>query len=90
METVKIKTKLFRDFELSRVWDNGQEFEVEFIGRKAKVHTNTLFTDNRVSKLSKLTPLGSWTGGGKPDRYMYGLTANGHRVFMIVEYKIPL
>jgi len=90
MESVKIKTKLFRDFDLSRAWDNGDLFEVEFIGNKAKVHTNTLFTTNRVSKLSKLTPLGSWTGGGQPGKYMYSLTVNGHRVFMIVNYKIPV
>ena len=90
MESVKIKTKLFRDYNLSHVWDNGDLFEVEFIGDKAKVHTNTLFTTNRVSKLSKLTPHGSWTGGGKPGKYMYSLTVNGQKVFMIVEYKIPV
>lgn len=90
MAPVKIKTKLFIDHSLSQVWDNGQEFEVEFIGGKAKVHTNTLFTDKRVSKLSKLTPHGSWTGGGQPGRYMYELTVNGQKVFMIVEYNIPL
>ncbi len=89
MSTI-IKTKLFKDFNLNQVFDNGYDFEVEFIGDKARVHTNTLFTTTRVSKLNKLHMCGSWTGGGKPGKYMYSLTVNGQKVFMIVNYEIPL
>ena len=88
MSTI-IKTKLYRDFNFSQVFDNGDEFEVEFVGDKARVHTNTLFTTTRVSKLSKLHMIGSSTGGSKPGKYMYSLTVNGQKVFMIVEHKIP-
>ena len=90
MESVKIKTKLFKDFNASIPFDNGDQFEVEFIGDKARVHANIPFTYKKVSKLSKLTPLGSWTGGKEPGKYMYSLTVNGNKVFMIVTYKIPV
>lgn len=89
MSTI-IKTRLFKDFNVSIPWDDGCEFDVEFDGNKARVKTNVPFSNVKLSRLNKLTPLGSWTGVGKPDRYMYGLTVNGHRAFMIVEYKIPL
>lgn len=88
MNTTVIKTKLFKDFNVSKPYDNGFEFQVEFKGNKARVKSN-VFSLVEYSKFNKLTQHGSWTGGEKPDKYMYSLTVNGQKVFMIVEYKIP-
>jgi len=85
-----IKTKLFKDFNASIPWDGGCEFNVEFKGDKARVMANLPFSYLKVSRFNKLTPLGSWTGGDKPGKYMYSLTVNGSKVFMIVEYKIAV
>ena len=90
MESIKVKTKLFKDFNFSVLWDTiNSEFEVEIIGNKAKVHTNTVFTYKRVSKLSKLHMCGSSTGGTTPPKYMYRFIVNGNLAYMIIEHNIP-
>lgn len=88
MNTTVIKTKLFKDFNASKPYNNGYEFQVEFKGDKARVKSPA-FSLIEYSRFNKLTPLGSWTGGGKPGKYMYSLTVDGQKAFMIVEYKIP-
>jgi hypothetical protein len=88
MSTV-IKTKLYKDFNMKHTWDEGCEFEVEFKGDKARVKSNVPFSNVKVSRFNKLTPLGSWTGGGQPGKYQYSLTVDGKKTYMIVEYKIP-
>jgi hypothetical protein len=87
METYTFKIKLYKDFNMNTPWDNGHEFHVEVKGDKARVKS-TAFSLQEYSRFTKLTCLGSWTGGKEPGRYQYQFTVNGQKAFMIIEHKI--
>lgn len=83
---------LFKDFNFRNEWKEPwtkQQYDVHFYGKKAKVVCRTPFaSEPEISRLVKLSNVGSWTGGDKPNRYGYQLTVNGHQAFFICEHNI--
>jgi hypothetical protein len=82
---------LYKDFNFKEKYEGIiDDFDVEFIGKKARVICNSPLVDEKdnTSRLNKLSMIGSWTGGEDEDKYGYALIVNGKEVYFIVEHNI--
>jgi hypothetical protein len=88
---MKEKVILYKDQSQTKPWENpplGKEFEIEYVGDKARV-TGNVFIRSVTSRLNPLTRMGGISGGGQPNKYFYSLVVNGQRVYFTSTYKIP-
>ena len=86
METVIIEdVTIYQDFNMSKPFNEFLgNYDVEFIGDKARVIQNSVFSSQRVkSRLNKVYKIGQASG-----EYFYHMTANGQDVFFKSKHDI--
>lgn len=81
--------KMYMDFAMKQEFNTFLgNYDVEFIGEKARVYQNSVFSSQRQrSRLNKVHRCGAILNGGD-NEYYYSMTVNGQKVFFKSKHNI--